>query len=222
MKIIDATRKSMGWSNPFQTRKKHQIRKIGIHHSATVTGSREAFENHWRRKGWRNGGYSEIIHQNGDVEICYVPTTVTNGVGGHNTPTYNICLVGNFRKKGAQPSTIQMESLLKRIRFNMDRFNVAPKKVKGHNEFLGHQFNICPGMNMRRVRRELEVFEYVTTPNELTMITKNHVVERGETLSGIAVQYRVTVMELQRLNHLLNPDFIKAGQILQVPVHSFR
>jgi len=211
----------MGWHVPFQTRRKNQIRKIGIHHSATETGSREAFEDHWRRKGWRNGGYSEIIHQNGDVEICYVPTVVTNGVGGHNTPTYNICVVGNYRKNGTQPSAAQMRSLLERIRFNMNRFNVPIKKVKGHHEFLGHHFNICPGMKMGKIRKQLKVVEDLAISNESMMITKAHEVQHGETLSGIALQYRTTVHELQRLNNLNNPDFIKTGQTLQVPVYHF-
>jgi len=35
MRIIDSTRVSMGWNNPFQTRRLDQIKKIGIHHSAT-------------------------------------------------------------------------------------------------------------------------------------------------------------------------------------------
>jgi len=216
MRIIDSTRVSMGWNNPRQTRRENQIKKIGIHHSATATGSRQAFENFWRSKGWRNGGYSEIIHQNGDVEICYVPTVVTNGVGGHNTPTYNICAVGNYRKNGAQPSAAQMRSLLERIRFNMNRFNVPLKKVKGHNEFLGHFANICPGMRMKDIRNQLTRPAIPVQPNPPSAST-THTVRSGETLSGIASQNRTTVAELARLNKLANPNVIRVGQVLRLP-----
>ena len=154
--IIDSTRVSMGWDNPWQTRRIDQIRRICIHHSATATGSRQAFENWWRTQhGWRNGGYSEIIHQNGDIEICYVPTIVTNGVVGHNLDTYHICAVGNWRVGGAQPSKLQMRSLMERIRFNMNRFNIPASRVLGHNEFSGHHANTCPGLNMNTLRSNL-------------------------------------------------------------------
>jgi len=188
MRIIDSTRVSMGWNNPRQTRRLDQIKKIGIHHSATTTGSRQAFENHWRGMGWINGGYSEIIHQNGDVEICYVPTVVTNGVGGHNTPTYNICAVGNYRKNGAQPSAAQMRSLLERIRFNMNRFNVPLKKVKGHNEFLGHNFNICPGMRMKDIRNQVSRPTTPVAPQNIRFMNKSVPLRQRASANSTAVK----------------------------------
>jgi len=188
MRIIDSTRVSMGWNNPFQTRRLDQIKKIGIHHSATATGTRQAFENHWRSKGWRNGGYSEIIHQNGDVEICYVPTVVTNGVGGHNTPTYNICAVGNYRKNGTQPSAAQMRSLLERIRFNMNRFNIPLKKVKGHNEFLGHFANICPGMRMKDIRNQVNRPATPVAPQNIRFMNKSVPLRQRASANSTAIK----------------------------------
>lgn len=44
-----------------------------------------------------------------------------------------------------------------------------------------------------------------------------HVVRRGETLSGIARQYQVTVPALAATNGLPDPDRIRAGQTLTVP-----
>jgi len=43
------------------------------------------------------------------------------------------------------------------------------------------------------------------------------VVEPGENLFGIALQYGVTVEELAALNGIANPSYIRAGQVLLIP-----
>jgi LysM repeat protein len=209
MRLIDLTKKSMGWNHPFQTRTTNQIRNIGIHHSATNAGSQTVFENHWRNLGWRNGGYSEIILRNGDVEICYAPTTITNGVGGHNLNTYHIGVVGNSSFTAAQE-----RSLIERVRFNMNQFQIPIERVLGHNEFSGHTSNICPGRNMDTLRRNLRV---LNVSNSKPGSNAAHTVRNGETLSGIARQHRTTVAELQRLNNLTNANLIRVGQALRLP-----
>ena len=158
-RIIDRTQEAMGWNHPWQTRNQNQITRIVVHHSATAGGDMRTFENHWRAKGWRNGGYAEIILLNGDVELCYPPTVVTNGAGAWNPTSYHICLVGNFRKNGAQPTAAQLQSFLDRIRFNMNRLNVPVNKVKGHKELMP---TICPGMNMTNLRNQVR--QHVQTP----------------------------------------------------------
>ncbi len=44
-----------------------------------------------------------------------------------------------------------------------------------------------------------------------------HVVANGETLSGIADDYGVSVARLQDLNHLANSDMLRAGAVLRIP-----
>jgi len=217
MRLIDLTRQSMGWNNPFQTRTTSQIRNIGIHHSATNVGSQTIFENHWRNHGWRNGGYSEIILRNGDVEICYAPTTVTNGISGHNQNTYHIGVVGNSNFTAAQE-----RSLIERIRFNMNRFQIPIERVLGHNEFTGHTSNICPGRNMNTLRNNLRLPSVATpAPNQPANNTSNtHTVRLGETLSGIAGSHQTTVAELVRLNSINNPNLIRVGQVLRLPANA--
>ena len=176
MRLIDLTRQSMGWDNPFQTRTMNQITTIGIHHSATDIGSQMIFENHWRNLGWRNGGYHEIILRNGDVEICYVPTIVTNGVGGHNTNSFHIAAVGNSNFTEAQE-----RSLIERIRFNMNRFQIPIERVLGHNEFpntpqFNHRANICPGRNMNTLRSHLRL-----PSHEAPSLPPNHTPNTGDT-----------------------------------------
>ena len=42
----------------------------------------------------------------------------------------------------------------------------------------------------------------------------NYTVAVGDVLSGIAERFNVTVFELQQWNGIVNPDFIRAGQVL--------
>ena len=45
----------------------------------------------------------------------------------------------------------------------------------------------------------------------------NHVVGLGETLSGIAMRYRVSVEAIVIANRIANPSFIRAGETLRIP-----
>ncbi|WP_078428754.1 N-acetylmuramoyl-L-alanine amidase [Alkalihalobacterium alkalinitrilicum] len=128
-----------------------QINRIGVHYSFTDQGDAFSFERTWRTKrGWSHGGYSEIILKDGTLQICYDPVVITNGVGGHNTRTYNICYVG----KGA-PNEKQLPVLIERVRLAMERFNIGLSNVLGHREFP-NQSTACPGINMGEFRKRLE------------------------------------------------------------------
>ena len=213
-RIIDRTRQAMGWNNPFQTRAINKIKRIVVHHSATAGGSMAVFENHWRSLGWRNGGYAEIILPNGDVELCYPPTVVTNGVFGYNATSYHICVVGNFRTNGAQPTAAQMRSLLERIRVNRSRFNVAVKKVKGHKEL---QPTICPGLNMRNLRNQIGATVAPPAPNPPSTNNNTHTIRQGDTFWSLSRAWNVTVDAIQRANPNVNPGNLRVGQRINRP-----
>ncbi|MDO7879720.1 MAG: N-acetylmuramoyl-L-alanine amidase [Enterococcus mundtii] len=124
------------------------VKNIARHHSATETGDVFIFQQYWNGElGWGTGGYHEIILRDGTVQWCYFDEDVTNGVGGHNTPTYHICLVGNGSFTEAQE-----EAFNQRAKAAMERFGLSVENVLGHNEFSGHASNICPGTNMDVVR----------------------------------------------------------------------
>ncbi|WP_429975054.1 N-acetylmuramoyl-L-alanine amidase [Enterococcus sp. DIV0840c] len=124
------------------------VKNIARHHSATDTGDVFIFQEYWHGTlGWGTGGYHEIILRDGTVQWCYFDDDVTNGVGGHNTPTYHICLVGNSSFTEAQEKTFN-----ERAKAAMERFGLGVENVLGHNEFSGHASNICPGINMDVVR----------------------------------------------------------------------
>jgi uncharacterized protein YgiM (DUF1202 family) len=150
-KIVDLRGDSriLGPSN--QNRSVAGITKIARHHSATATGDVWAFQNHWRGTlGWGTGGYHEIILRDGSVQLIYRDNVTTNGVGNHNSKTYHICVVGNGSFTAEQEKAFD-----ERARAAMQRFNLKPADVLGHNEFSGHGSNTCPGVNMATVRSRL-------------------------------------------------------------------
>ena len=55
-------------------------------------------------------------------------------------------------------------------------------------------------------------------PPAVTTVTAEHRVTRGDTLSGLAVRYRVPMAELARTNGIAPPYRLYAGQLLTVPV----
>ncbi|MCG9855916.1 LysM peptidoglycan-binding domain-containing protein, partial [Staphylococcus argenteus] len=51
----------------------------------------------------------------------------------------------------------------------------------------------------------------------LAETTQNYTVKSGDTLSGIATNFKTTVAKLQSLNNIANPNLIQVGQVLKVP-----
>ncbi|HEU5040142.1 MAG TPA: LysM peptidoglycan-binding domain-containing protein [Gemmatimonadales bacterium] len=49
------------------------------------------------------------------------------------------------------------------------------------------------------------------------LAARTHRVRRGETLSGIAVRYRVSLGALRRVNAIRNDDYLRAGMRLRIP-----
>jgi len=166
MKTIDRRSTALGHGHA-RTRNQNAIRRICIHHSVTpATHSTANFENWWRNPASGMGvpavgGYHEVILVNGDMELNFNPTQIAHGVASQNDDSYHICVVGDFRVNGAQPTAAQMHSLLERLKFNMSRFNVPVERVLGHNEFPGNASNTCPGQNMNNLRDQLRT---VTPP----------------------------------------------------------
>ena len=220
MRTIDRRNQALGRTIA-RTRNVNDIRRVAIHHSATASGSTAAFENTWRNSpsmGAPNavGGYHEIILLNGDMELNYNPTQIVHGVGGQNADTHHICVVGNFTQ--SQLGGVQLQTLLDRIRFNVNRFpNVTFDRVLGHREFP-NQSTACPAVNMNNIRNQARQTPASAPPTNNAANT--HTVRSGETLSGIAQQHRTTVAELQRLNNISNANLIRVGQVLRLPTAS--
>lgn len=169
--VIDRRKTAMG-AGTGSKRALTAITKIARHWSGGSSGNSSSFENYWKNTlKWSKGGYHEVILRNGDVEQNYDPTESTNGVGGHNSYIYNICLVAG---PGAAPTAAQEATFKERALLAISKFsNVkGPQDVWGHNEFpntatYNHKSNQCPGVNMDTVRANLSTTN-TTTPSTPT------------------------------------------------------
>jgi N-acetylmuramoyl-L-alanine amidase len=133
-------------------------RAIIVHHSATDFGNAAIFDKwHRERNHWDGVGYDFVIgngtdSSDGQVEVtfrwrkqitgahCKTPNNWANedGIG--------ICLVGNFND--TRPTTRQVQSLLKLIRFLQRRYGIPTNRIYGHQTTPGARVTDCPGRNL--------------------------------------------------------------------------
>ncbi|NIK13171.1 N-acetylmuramoyl-L-alanine amidase [Alkalibacillus sp. S2W] len=144
MKIRDLRGQTMGGNT-----KRDVVNHIVRHHSATTSGNVNTFERYWRSKGWETGGYHEIILRDGTVERCYDWNVIANGVKGHNSDSYHICLVGRGQFTDEQERIFE-----ERVNTLMDQFELEVSVIVGHRELAGGGTQ-CPGINMDEVRSSL-------------------------------------------------------------------
>ena len=129
---------------------------IIIHHSATDEGN-AAIIDKWHREnnGWNGVGYDFVIGNgtnsgNGEVEPTYRWRGQLTGAHCGGTPGnwaneegIGICLVGDFDR--TVPSSRQMESLAKLVRFLQQRYHIPKSRVFGHGTTPGGHVTDCPG-----------------------------------------------------------------------------
>lgn len=192
-KVIDLRKRMPGGASK---RREDQIRKIGVHYSGTKSGNALIFARHHTTPrpnglGWSTSGYNEVILLNGDVEICYDPNVITNGVLGHNPTTYNICYVGD-----GLPNAAQRKTLEERVRFNMQRLKLKASDVLGHREFP-NQSTACPGLSMTLFRAELTNTQPVATQVEASVIFNNNKI-------SAFVELGTTYAQMRTLANLVN------------------
>ena len=89
------------------------------------------------------------------------------------------------------------------------QFGVAWQDIAAANNILGPNYNIFRG-------QKLTIPGVTATPAPANA-AKKHVVQSGETLGSIAVQYGVTVQSILEANQLANPDILRVGQELVIP-----
>ena len=62
----------------------------------------------------------------------------------------------------------------------------------------------------------IQIGQILTIPNKILFQVSEHVIQRGETLSEIAEQYRIKLQSLRTANNL-SGDRIIVGQVLRIP-----
>ncbi|WP_141385485.1 peptidoglycan recognition protein family protein, partial [Brevibacillus brevis] len=116
-------------------RKLTDIRSAAMHHSATKSGSPEAFARyHVGTNGWPGIAYHFVIQKDGVIYWCNDPETISYHVGNSNRHALGICLVGDFRTQ--KPTPAQLEAANRLIQHLQVQIPTM-KQVLGHQEYPG-------------------------------------------------------------------------------------
>lgn len=140
----------------YRTRALATISTIVVHHSATETGTPEAFARyHVEANGWPDIGYHYVIGKDGTVWKTNRASTISYHAGNANGHSLGVCLVGNFDRE--QPTQAQWLALVELLNGLMQAFGISADRVVGHREVPGTRKS-CPGRNisMDALRRQLQ------------------------------------------------------------------
>lgn len=130
-------------SKNYGRRKLEQIDNAAVHHSATNSGTPEAYARyHVDSNGWPGIGYHFVIQKDGTIYQTNDLETVSYHVSSHNTRSIGICLTGNYDTQ--TPPQIQLDQcafLIAALRNKLPQ----PLEISGHRDF---STKTCPGNNV--------------------------------------------------------------------------
>ena len=96
---------------------------------------------------------------------------------------------------------------------------VSRQEFLSWNPALSHKIQFLPQWYRVKVpAKNLEAF-VSAYKNIVNRPWSRHLVTKGETLSSIARNYRISVYEIQNVNGLSNIHFISTGQLLKIPTN---
>lgn len=137
-------------------RKLTDIRSAAIHHSATLSGSPEAFARyHVGTNGWPGIAYHFVIQKDGVIYWCNDPEAISYHVGNSNRHALGICLVGDFRTQ--KPTGAQIDTANRLIEYLQGQIP-SMKQVLGHQEYPGYSWKNCPAFPMGAFRTNYSQF----------------------------------------------------------------
>lgn len=142
-----------------------RLKQLVIHCTATPEG-REVSAADIRRwhtssppqgRGWKQVGYTDLIHLDGRVErlvrnnedMNVDPWEVTNGAAGHNSVSRHIVYAGGVAKDGKRPKDTRTESQRAALEAYVRDFHKRFPGVRiiGHNEIAA---KACPSFDVRQ------------------------------------------------------------------------
>jgi hypothetical protein len=128
------------------------LRTIVVHHSALPLseGPREIQRMHFEGQRRADIAYHFLIDDAGEIFEGRDIRVRGAHVGGYNTGSVGICLLGNFETSA--PSDAQRASLFALCRALKDAYGCT--HLAGHNDFP-NQATRCPGANLSPLRPEL-------------------------------------------------------------------
>ena len=108
-------------------------------------------------RGWKQVGYTDLIHLNGEVERLVAnnedanadPWEVTNGAKGINSVSRHVVYVGGVASDGKTPKDTRTEAQCKAMENYVRDFHKAFPKVRiiGHNEVAAKD---CPSFDVQK------------------------------------------------------------------------
>ncbi len=116
-------------------------------------------------RGWRQVGYTDMIHLNGNLErlannnddAIVDPWEITNGVAGINQVSRHIVHVGGLDKSGKSKDTRTIAQRAALGKYVIDFIKKHPRvKVAGHNQFDKKD---CPSFSVPEFLRNIGVSE---------------------------------------------------------------
>lgn len=147
----------------YPKRTAQEITHIDIHHSATPQVQYEGFSTiesfasyHINHHNWPGLGYHYVISPSGVIYKTGYANESRWSVGGHNSYSISIMLIGNFIKE--DPALEQYYNAVKLAEQMCNAYNVEKQNVMGHREYPD-QSPHCPGIDMDKFRKEIHTFK---------------------------------------------------------------
>ena len=120
-----------------------KIEGVVIHHSATTSGSAEAYARYHVKKGWHGIGYHIHVKKDGTVQFCQSLKNISYHTKGKNTSRVGICMTGHYDQQ--EPIQEQIDGVNHAI-FMLEKALGRKMKIGFHNEFSSKS---CPGHKMK-------------------------------------------------------------------------
>jgi N-acetylmuramoyl-L-alanine amidase len=115
-----------------------QIKYIVLHCTGgPADQSTQIIRDGWKKKGWKNVGYHQIISGDGTIECLAEDEKVTNGVAGHNANSIHICYKGgwNYNTKKGEDTRTPAQLFAMRTLVKSYKAKYPNAKILGHRDF---------------------------------------------------------------------------------------
>lgn len=140
----------------YSSREMEQIDTVVVHHSATSSGTPEAYARyHVEKRGWPGIGYHYVIQKDGTIYQTNQLDTISYHTSGQNTNSIGICLTGDYDKQ--EPVQIQLQKCAQLIAALRQNFT-QELKIRSH---AAYSTKTCPGknINMENIVRLVQAYE---------------------------------------------------------------
>jgi LysM repeat protein len=118
------------------------------------------------------------------------------------------------RTPGASAEAAQLEALSKKIDEQNAKIDALSQQILKLEQQIA---NMRPGVMIGEATPSAAPSAASTEASPHPANGNTHLVARGETLTSIAKMHRVTVSELQKLNHIENDRKLQIGQTIMIP-----